>query len=1166
MRARVARWALTTCAASALLVLGGAAGAAGEPSRIGNAQAPVGSYSVTLITGDRVELDVFPDGRQAATVDPAPRGGGQAELTFEILEASRDLYVFPSDAARYLDDELDRQLFNVTGLVTQGLHDEAAGSLPLIVDYERSVGSLPPALDRVDTLASIDAAVAREPRGQAVAFGRALAAQARRDDRAGRLGARAPAAAPGLFAGIEKIWLDARVEAALDESVPQVGAPEAWAAGFDGTGVKLAVLDTGIDPTHPDVAGKIVASRSFIPGEEVADGHGHGTHVASTVAGTGAASGGQYTGVAPGAQLVIGKALNNAGTGTESQVVAAMEWAVLEQDADIVNISAGTPTPSDGTDPASQAVESLTSSTGALFVIAAGNLGPAPFTISAPGAATAALTVGAVDKSDVLAGFSSRGPRLGDHALKPELAAPGVSITAARAAGTSLGTPVDERYTTASGTSMATPHVAGAAAILTQQHPDWDAAKLKAALVATSADTGYTVYQQGAGRLDVARAFGQALQVSPATADFGFLPWPQAGPHAKTLSYTNATGADVTLDLSVRATTLRGQPVREGALTLDADTVTVPAGGSATVGLTLDPTAADGGTYTGRVVAEAPGDVRLATPVGFTIDEEKFTFGVRVLPRANVSQFTNVNVQLFAVDGSLAGESRPVNCVPGCPDPLEFVVPAGTYSARAFVRWFDADGRRQLAALIAPEVEVTRDTVVTLDANDALPITFATPRPSEPQASSPFSHFRSTADGLQRLISILSGAGTEQWWITPTKTVSKGDFWFATHVLRRAPTVEGTPYVYQLKIYEDDRVPDSLHYSFTSGELASVDNHLHADQPSTPLRLTWFSRREGEFAIGGFGLALAGPLTLREYVGPLSDEVVHERRLTTTPSTIFPIDHALDLFAEPSHRTIRWNTRPNAPGALEHPPGLEEARDRNLVPFPFALCAGCRQGDAFYPFMHRNSSEPTHALWRFGTPYGGDTFRLYRDGVELPQAPPFFFAVTTYELPPEPARYRLTHQHQNTQSAWEFTSARVTEEATPPGYWCPETFFFNVTTPCRAEPLIFLRYDAPVDLRNTVPAPGAHHLVITPYRQAPPSTVPPIAGLNLWMSTDEGAVWRPVQATRLKNGDYRATLHFPKLDRTSGKVSLRTEAWDAAGNRVEQTIIGAYGLRAHPAR
>ncbi|MFE2094582.1 S8 family serine peptidase [Streptomyces sp. NPDC059460] len=98
----------------------------------------------------------------------------------------------------------------------------------------------------------------------------------------------------------------------LDQSVPQIGAPEAWAAGYDGTGTKVAVLDTGIDPDHPDVAGRVKKTQNFTDDPDAVDHHGHGTHVASTIAGSGAASGGKYKGVAPGADLYIGKVLNHA--------------------------------------------------------------------------------------------------------------------------------------------------------------------------------------------------------------------------------------------------------------------------------------------------------------------------------------------------------------------------------------------------------------------------------------------------------------------------------------------------------------------------------------------------------------------------------------------------------------------------------------------------------------------------------------------------------------------------------------------------------------------------------------------------------------------------------------------------------------------------------------
>lgn len=111
-----------------------------------------------------------------------------------------------------------------------------------------------------------------------------------------------PSQARSLDNGIARLWLDGRMEAALKDSVPQINAPQAWAEGYDGKGTKVAVLDTGIDPTHPDVKDRILESKSFVPGQDVLDRNGHGTHVASTIAGSGAASNGVNKGVAPGAE------------------------------------------------------------------------------------------------------------------------------------------------------------------------------------------------------------------------------------------------------------------------------------------------------------------------------------------------------------------------------------------------------------------------------------------------------------------------------------------------------------------------------------------------------------------------------------------------------------------------------------------------------------------------------------------------------------------------------------------------------------------------------------------------------------------------------------------------------------------------------------------------
>lgn len=305
-----------------------------------------------------------------------------------------------------------------------------------------------------------------------------------------------PSDARSLDDGITKLWLDGRAKATLKDSVPQINAPQAWAEGYDGKGTKVAVLDTGIDPTHPDVKDRILESKSFVPGEEVLDKNGHGTHVASTIAGSGAASDGVNKGVAPGADLIIGKVLSNGGSGEDSGIIAAMEWAKAEG-ADVVSMSLGSSIPDDGTDPMSQAVDALSADGGPLFVIAAGNAYGAG-TIGSPGSAEKALTVAAVDKQDARADFSSMGPLTRSYGLKPDLSAPGVDINAAA----SQAVPgISGMYQQMSGTSMATPHVAGAAAILKQRHPDWSGQRIKDALMTSSKRLpDYTPYEQGTGR------------------------------------------------------------------------------------------------------------------------------------------------------------------------------------------------------------------------------------------------------------------------------------------------------------------------------------------------------------------------------------------------------------------------------------------------------------------------------------------------------------------------------------------------------------------------------------------------------------------------------------------------------------------------------------------
>jgi subtilisin family serine protease len=337
---------LTVLLAAAALLLAAPVPAGGQ-ARTARANRDPG-VAVTLLTGDKVIVRQHPGGRRSVHVLPARRAGRPA--TFQTLSLRNgDAYVLPSDVQALVGRLLDPELFNVSAMARMGYADARASTLPPIVQHA-STTRRPPALARaalrpVRALASLRATAVRQPRAAAARLGAALAAtqaaQARRSP---------PTTRP--LAGVTRVWLDRRVRGtALDPNLTQIGAPAAWDRGLTGRGVRVAVLDSGIDASHPDLRGKVVAAANFSDSDTTTDRFGHGTHVASIVAGTGARAAGQRRGVAFGAGLLNAKVLDDFGFGSESGVIAGMEWAASQR-ARVANMSLGAG-PTDGSDPVS---------------------------------------------------------------------------------------------------------------------------------------------------------------------------------------------------------------------------------------------------------------------------------------------------------------------------------------------------------------------------------------------------------------------------------------------------------------------------------------------------------------------------------------------------------------------------------------------------------------------------------------------------------------------------------------------------------------------------------------------------------------------------------------------------------------------------------------------
>ncbi|WP_326820990.1 S8 family serine peptidase [Streptosporangium sp. NBC_01756] len=1059
---RTTRWAGVAVLTAALTVQPQAVAEAGD-------QAVTGVRTVTLVTGDKVTVT----GPTSAIVEP---GEGREKVTFLTDEARGQLRVLPGDAAPLVRaGRLDPRLFDVTGLLELG-YDDSRKELPLLVT---GASGPAPAVRAMTGFRSLSAV-------------RGFAVRQRRDDAARTWQA--------LAGGTGKVWLDGRRRVSLDVSVKQVGAPQAWERGHTGAGVKVAVLDTGIDATHPDLAGRVTARADFTEAQDERDVIGHGTHVASTIAGTGAASGGTYRGVAPDVTLLDGKVCESLWC-TDSSILAGMQWAA-EQGARIVNMSLGsTDTPE--LDPLEEAVKTLTERYGTLFVVAAGNYA-ADRTISSPATADAALAVGAVSKSGEQADFASRGPRAGDDGLKPDITAPGVDITAARG----KDSPGDGPYVAMSGTSMATPHVTGVAALLAGAHPDWKGGTLKAALMGTARPLpGIGVFAQGAGLVDAARGTGQAVTAEPPGLGFGRQAWPHDDdrPASQKIVYRNHQQQPVTLRLEVRGDT---------SFSVTPATLAIPAGGQAEATVTSD-TRAGGpdGLLGGHVVATGDGGLNLSTPVGVNKEVESYDLTLRHTDR-NGRPATQTYTTLYRLDA----DQTPID-LEEPEGPVTLRLPKGRWQIRTVI---GDDQSRTL--LVHPDLSLDRSQTVEADARLGRPISLTLPRADAAPLLAEIVYQWQEADGTPRswgwLADSYDGAFTAQLGPArahPGVRTKVAGQWAAART--------GSPYAYRLTWFHTGGMVNGFERRVAQRDLAAIHTdyarHL-PDAEAEAASRAW--PRDGAIFSYLSQTTFGTPFKQVEYVN--TDDGIRWQRYLFE----YAPDGRLNRFESPfavyrSGRTYpeAWNRGVFSPalpwaGAPGHG-GVSRTGD---VISTDLLMYGDARGSLGY------SSRATQRT------------ALYRDGTLVGEQPEI---ETSFTVPAGEAAYRLVVDTE--RGAPATLSTRVS------GVWTFRSGHVTGETPERL-PVSVVRFGPALDSENFAPS-GRRFTVPVTVQPLAGSAAGPVRRLSVEVSYDDGATW-----TKAEIHGSAAVLRHPAGD---GFVSLRARALDKAGNTAEQTVIRAYRIR-----
>lgn len=493
-----------------------------------------------------------------------------------------------------------------------------------------------------------------------------------------------------------------------------------------------------------------------------------------------------------------------------------------------------------------------------------------------------------------------------------------------------------------------------------------------------------------------------------------------------------------------------------------------------------------------------------------------------------------------------------------------FSVPAGHYSISSYIATVYPDNSVDFTLAALPEVSVTHEVTVILDARKGMPITVKTPKATT-AVDGELNYQRNPQYGVS-LTASFDTLDDSPLYATPTAPVSAGKLYFYPY-FRLGDTQGGLDsYVYDLEFPYADAIPSNLAETVTQDQLATIDSHYHSPIPG---------RAEVEGRVGlspwqavavGWNNELVAPVERTEYVTALPDlfwlQLVAADEQTWGGFT----QGDLRPYGPGEHTQATWMAQPMASG-IQQEPVVGQA------------CPVCRSGDTLNTILLPYADADGHIMLAdFATT---ENLSLYQDGTLVGQSSSGFgsFAMST-----QPASYKLVYDvsedggfwptSTQVHTEWSFPSQERAPDPLPPGWVCSDkggSGGGRSTTDrgggggggggssCSFEPLLFTHYTTSADLNDVIPAGGTASVDVTVSHQRGAADAP-ISSFAAQVSYDDGQTWQGVSATSAGKGIYHLQYTQPTLDHTTGYASLRIHAADAAGSSIDQTIARAYPL------